>query len=420
MIRRPLLQSIVALAVGVIFLGVYWTANTLAAPDWVLVPLQLLARAVHLLTIPLRLIINYFGHGPLRPFHATHWAGFVFTPLLYWALAEMALQLLRVLSRHIARIWWALRPEGARPEPKDVAQEVSAPVAATTGISRRQMLARAGLLGAGTVGISASGYATYYEPDALKLREYTLPIADLPPSLDGLRIVQFADSHYGPYITLRYLRYALDLANSLAPDVLVLNGDYVQVGAAIEPGITLFERAQARLGIAAVLGNHDHWEGAERCRAAFKSVGIPLIDNTRVFLTANGFRNALPAGEALCLGGVGDLWCDEVLPEVAFREVPAAMPRILVSHNPDMAEVLPKDLRIDLMLSGHTHGGQVRLPVLGAPFVPSQYGKRYLGGLCQGPQCPVLVSRGIGMAGFPVRLGVPPELCHITLRSKTA
>lgn len=272
----------------------------------------------------------------------------------------------------------------------------------------------------GTVGVSVSAYGTYLEPGALQLREYTLPIADLPPSLDGLRIVQVADTHYGPFMTLRYLRYALDWANSLNPDLLVFNGDYVQDTAAIAPGIALFERSRARLGMAAVLGNHDHWEGAEACRRMFQSVGIPLIDNTRLFVTPAGVRTALPAGEAICLGGVGDLWCDTVSPETAFRDVPAAMPRLLLSHNPDMAEYLPEHLRVDLMLSGHTHGGQISLPRIGAPFIPSDFGKRYLGGLCEGPHCRVLVSRGVGMAGIPVRMGVPPELCHITLRRATA
>lgn len=407
MLRRYDVQILVALALGVLLLGVFRLAYGLSAPDWALGPLQLLARAVHLTTIPLRMAVHYFQSGPFRPFHATHWIGFVFTPLLYWVIALTAWRALHTIPRYLVQRLRALRRADAT---------VVAPAQPAPGLTRREMLARTGLLGMGTVGVSVSAYGTYLEPGALQLREYDVPIADLPPSLDGLRIVQVADTHYGPFMTLRYLRYALDWANSLNPDLILFNGDYVQDAHAIAPGIALFERSHARLGMAAVLGNHDHWEGADACRKMFQSVGIPLIDNARLFVTADGVQSALPAGEAICLGGVGDLWCDTVSPETAFRDVPAAMPRLLLSHNPDMAEQLPKGLRVDLMLSGHTHGGQISLPRIGAPFIPSGFGKRYLGGLCQGPHCRVLVSRGVGMAGIPVRMGVPPELCHITLR----
>jgi predicted MPP superfamily phosphohydrolase len=420
MLRRLAVQVIVALALGVLLLGVFRLAYGLAAPDWALGPLQLLARAVHLLTIPLRLVVNYLQSGPFRPSHATHWAGFVFTPLLYWVIALSAWRALHAVPRYLVRRLRALRRAGT-PDAAAISDPLAAvPAQPAAGLTRREMLARTGLLGMGTVGLSVSAYGTYLEPGALQLREYDVPIADLPPSLDGLRIVQVADTHYGPFMTLRYLRYALDWANSLNPDLLVFNGDYVQDAHAIAPGIALFDRSRARLGMAAVLGNHDHWEGAEACRKMFQSVGIPLIDNTRLFVTATGLQIALPAGEAICLGGVGDLWCDTVSPETAFRDVPAAMPRLLLSHNPDVAEHLPSRLRVDLMLSGHTHGGQVSLPRIGAPFIASRFGKRYLGGLCQGPRCRVLVSRGVGVAGIPVRMGVPPELCHITLRRATA
>jgi predicted MPP superfamily phosphohydrolase len=95
------------------------------------------------------------------------------------------------------------------------------------------------------------------------------------------------------------------------------------------------------------------------------------------------------------------------------------MPRLLLSHNPDAAEdprFLRARHRVDLMLSGHTHGGQVRLPVVGAPVIPSKYGQKYAAGLVQGPRCPVYVSRGLGLSGLPVRFGVPPEIVLFELQ----
>jgi predicted MPP superfamily phosphohydrolase len=169
------------------------------------------------------------------------------------------------------------------------------------------------------------------------------------------------------------------------------------------------------LGVVAVLGNHDHWEGVDACRAAFDSIKIALIDNGRLFLSRRGLSSE-PSRDALCIAGVGDLWDDRVDLPAALKDAPADMPRILLSHNPDVAELGELAFnRVDLMLSGHTHGGQVALPVVGALRVPSRFGQRYAGGLCPGPACPVIVSRGVGMTILPVRFGVPPEIGLITL-----
>jgi predicted MPP superfamily phosphohydrolase len=118
------------------------------------------------------------------------------------------------------------------------------------------------------------------------------------------------------------------------------------------------------------------------------------------------------------VGGVGDLWEDTTDLAVALSDVSVDCPRILLSHNPDFAEqadTFSADLRVDLQISGHTHGGQVQLPVVGAPMVPSRYGGKYAGGLVEGPRWPVIVSRGVGMAILPVRFGVEPEVGLIQL-----
>jgi predicted MPP superfamily phosphohydrolase len=148
---------------------------------------------------------------------------------------------------------------------------------------------------------------------------------------------------------------------------------------------------------------------------AFARIGVPLIDNHRLFLTPAGLRNKPYPGRSICLAGVGDVWEDEVSFKKAIGGISRQIPRIVLSHNPDAAEMMESGCRVDLMLSGHTHGGQVKLPLIGMPFKVTRYGHKYIGGLCHGPMCPVIVSRGVGMSGLPIRLGVPPELGLITL-----
>jgi predicted MPP superfamily phosphohydrolase len=288
------------------------------------------------------------------------------------------------------------------------------PAESPHAISRRRFIGiSGGAVAAAGAGVAA--YATVWEPESLRVREYTIPVRDLPDDLHGMRCVHISDTHYGPYVTLPFLRSVIACANSLNPDFIILTGDYVhRTPRAIDAGIGVLAGLKSRFGAVAVLGNHDHWEGADACREAFNDIDLPLIDNTRVFLTRNGFRQHVDDG-ALCIGGVGDLWEDDVLLDVVLEGVPDGMPRFVLSHNPDFAEVMPAAFRVDLMLSGHTHGGQVWMPGMGTPVLPSGYGQKYAGGMCRGPRCPVLVSRGVGMAIIPVRFGVPPEIGLLTL-----
>jgi len=225
-----------------------------------------------------------------------------------------------------------------------------------------------------------------------------------------------SDTHYGPFVSLSYLRSVIQQANALSADLIVLTGDYVhRTPKAIGPGVGVLKQLQARLGVVGVLGNHDHWEGAQAVREAFAQADIPLMDNRRCYLGRDFLRPDADAGEVIGIGGVGDLWEDEVRFDQALGGMPQSVPRIVLAHNPDTAERIPPEFRVDLMLSGHTHGGQISIPGYGPPVVPSAYGQRYAGGWCAGPRCPVIVSRGVGMAILPVRFGVPPEIGEITL-----
>lgn len=271
----------------------------------------------------------------------------------------------------------------------------------------------------GGAGLAAGGVATYssvLEPGRLRVREYSVKIKDLPAEFHGLRLVHVSDTHYGPFVSMNFLEEAFEAANRLKGDMVILTGDYMhRTPRSLEPGIKALASLRARLGAVAVLGNHDHWEGANHCRRVFAKIGVPLVDNHRLFLTPDGLKAKAYLGNSICMAGVGDVWEDEVSFVKAVGGVHERIPRLVLAHNPDAAEMLEPGCRVDLMLSGHTHGGQVKLPLIGMPFKVTKYGHKYLGGLCHGPGCPVVVSRGVGMSGLPIRLGVPPELVVVTL-----
>lgn len=355
---------------------------------------QILYRAVFWLTLPGRLVIHTFYPTENEEFPV---AGLV---LSAFATPVCLVALFIFVHSIFARIR-RLRTPGSE-----------------KGVTRRDFF---GQSAAGLIivsGAALGGYTTFVEPWRLRVVRYDIPIEGLPPELDGFRLVHLSDTHHGPYITLPYIESAITRANALGADLAVLTGDYVhRTPRSIVPGIHVLRQLETRLGAVAVTGNHDFWEGIDACRAAFAETSIRLIDNARLFLTRDRLADE-PGANALCLGGVGDMWEDDVRFDKATAGAPESMPRIVLSHNPDTAETLSPRIRVDLLLSGHTHGGQVSFPHFGTPMVPSRYGGKYAGGLCRGPHCPVLVSRGVGMAILPVRFRVRPEIGLITLRRR--
>jgi predicted MPP superfamily phosphohydrolase len=284
-------------------------------------------------------------------------------------------------------------------------------------LSRRRFLT-GGVRIAGGIAVAGLGYGLLAEPRWFRVTRLSFPVRGLPPALDGLRLVQLTDIHHGPWLSLRYVRCVVEAANALQPDLVLLTGDYIHQSADyIRPVAAELARLRARLATVAVLGNHDWGEDGPQMRQELMQAGIPMLDNAQRVLTPDG-RLVEDAAEGLALCGVGDLWRDRQDYAAALAGLPAAMPRLLLSHNPDVAEerdFVCSGLRVDLMVSGHTHGGQVYVPGLGTPIVPSRYGQKYAGGLVRGPVCPVFVCRGIGVSLVPLRIGVPPEIAVLEL-----
>ena len=286
---------------------------------------------------------------------------------------------------------------------------------ATKSLSRRQFFD----LAVGRILGGAFGYSLLWEPGRLRITRRTFAIRDLPPSLDGLRLAQVSDLHHGPWLSMERVRDVVRQTNALGADMILLTGDYVYESPQyIEPAVGALAELKAKIGVVGILGNHDWWDRGVPMKNAFARNGLPLIDNSRLILTP-GRSLVREAGEGLCIAGVGDLWEDVPDYRAALSKLPPGMPRLLLAHNPDAAEdplFLGGKHRVDLMISGHTHGGQVWIPGIGSPIIPSRFGQKYASGLVQGPGCPVFISRGIGLSGLPIRFGVPPEIVVMELR----
>lgn len=245
------------------------------------------------------------------------------------------------------------------------------------------------------------GY-TFIEARLLGISTTELRMPDLPQSFDGLTIGFMSDVHHGPFLSRARVAKAVDMVISLNADIIILGGDYVHRDAKyIKPVFKEFSRLSAPLGVYAVMGNHDHWEGYEETRNRMKSAGIIQLDNSALWID-NG-------QDKFRLGGVGDLWTDEQNIAPLINGVRHGDFVMLVSHNPDYAASIPTDL-VDLQLSGHTHGGQVTIFGFYAPKLPSRQGQRFRSGVVDVDKMKVLISRGVGTVTPPVRFFAPPEI----------
>lgn len=278
-------------------------------------------------------------------------------------------------------------------------------------ISRRTFVRRTAQVGAGLAGIAglATGYG-FWEAAHIRVSRHTVAVPNLPSAFAGKTVAVLADLHHGPFVGLDFIRTAVRLTNSLAPDLVALVGDYAHKGTdahlQLPPCLEALSELSAPLGVFAVPGNHD----MQRDGATYREqiARTPLTDLT------NCNRPVPLSGDRLWLAGVDDLWWGKPDLNRALAGVPADAAVVLLSHNPDFAEDRP-DGRVGLILSGHTHGGQVYLRGLGSSWLPSKYGNKYRHGLVKGPASTVFVSRGLGEAGVPLRVNAPPEVCLLTL-----
>lgn len=233
----------------------------------------------------------------------------------------------------------------------------------------------------------------------------------LPAALEGLKIVHLTDIHHSLFTPREEVERAVHLANRLEPDLVALTGDYVTLSPAyIGPVARALGKLRARRGVFAVLGNHDFQVDPDEVTRALRAQRIRVLRNARYPLRA--------AGSTLWLLGVDDLWWgSDDLPQ-ALGSVPARDPKVLLCHNP-LGIWRASAHGIDLVLSGHTHGGQVRLPGLRSLY-RSKLGERFVEGWNRLSGTQIYVNRGIGKVLVPLRLGCPAEIACLRLHRARA
>jgi len=290
---------------------------------------------------------------------------------------------------------------------------------AKTGLSRRRVIAGT----VGLIGLSASAtgaYAGAVEPSDLLVTPYALT----PPGWRAghkLTITVIADLHAGgPHMTLPHIGLIVDTANALQSDLVVLLGDFkawykFKIKPIDDPlWAAELGRLHAPLGVWAILGNHDWWHDLHGVRSALAGVRIPILENDAVLLGAQG--------QKFWLAGLGDQLAHWIGPGQfhGVDDLPGTLKRIqtddpvvLLVHEPDIFTEVPA--RVALTLAGHTHGGQIRVPFIWPQFVPSKYGARFAYGHIIENDRHLIVSGGLGTSVIPARLGVPPEILHVTL-----
>jgi predicted MPP superfamily phosphohydrolase len=273
-------------------------------------------------------------------------------------------------------------------------------------MNRRRFLRRCA---GATLGFAASGLTySLLEAKWCTVSLHTIKVRRLPPAFAGLRVALLGDIHHGPYVPLAYVRHIVNLTNALQPDLIALVGDNVHRGSKyIDPCLAELSRLRAAEGRFAVRGNHDNWEGRAHSQKALTVAGFVEVTNRGVWLQRAGAR--------LRICGVGDSWTDRVSVPQALDSATDRDASILLAHNPEETERVT-DPRVSLILSGHTHGGQVVLPWFGPPILPvTGYPGKYVQGWVEGPVSPVFITRGLGTITPPVRFCCRPEVVLLTL-----
>jgi hypothetical protein len=283
--------------------------------------------------------------------------------------------------------------------------------------TRRQFLFTGVAAAAGIATLGTDGYLESYR---LQLKRVAIPLRRLPHQFDGFTIVQLSDFHYEEKFSAVPIRRSVDLVNSLHPDLVVFTGDFVtapmfrfgrhaalMAANAVFPCAALLSGIKAPMGSLAVLGNHDAYSNPALVASGLRSHGIPLLKNSCVPIERGGAR--------LWLAGIDDALEGQPDLGAAIEKIPAGEPIILLAHEPDFADETALT-PVDLQLSGHSHGGQIWIPGIGAPWLPS-LARNYPRGLYKIENMALYTNIGIGTIRAPIRINCIPEVTHITLRA---
>ena len=285
-------------------------------------------------------------------------------------------------------------------------------------LTRRDFLKllRAGFVELALILIGGGGYGYLIEAGRIKVESVNLPLPRLTTSFHGMRVAQLSDIHMGGWMNKARFQNISEIVSSLKPDLLFLTGDFL-IGHTfnkrseedLQALVDILSPLTKTLPTFAVLGNHDYWTNVNAVREMLKASGTIELTNS-VFTLARG-------NEYLHLCGVDDVWEGNVRLDKVLHELKDDSPAILLAHEPDFADVSSVSGRFDLQVSGHSHGGQVVLPLLGPPILP-YLGRKYPSGLYKVSDMYQYTNRGAGTGRLPMRINCPPEVTLFTLESK--
>jgi predicted MPP superfamily phosphohydrolase len=274
--------------------------------------------------------------------------------------------------------------------------------------TRRHFLKKGSVILAGLFGLmtSTSLYSIIGERFWIQTKEIRLSMPTLPKAFSGLRIVQFSDVHLGHYYNLENLSSLVSKINSLQPEMICLTGDFVHdYTDDLERSVEVLSKLEAPYGKYAILGNHDYWLDVRLVTDVLERSGFQVLVNEHKVVELKG--------EQVYIAGIDDALSGRPNIELALSKIPSTSFTILLAHEPDYAEI-SKKFPVDLQLSGHSHGGQIRLPFYGAIYTPD-YARIYFDGLEQVDKMLLYTNRGIGTTGIPVRFFCRPEISVFTI-----
>lgn len=263
----------------------------------------------------------------------------------------------------------------------------------------------------GAMGL-ALGDAFFLEPNISHISENTLKVPFLPKALEGLKIVHLTDLHYKPDKDERLLSTVVEKVNEIAPDLIILTGDYVDHDTSgIDPMLEHLAKLRSKHGILACMGNHDGWTAnGSYFKKKFEKNGIQFLINQNTAPTING--------EKLHIAATDFIWDGNPDPIATLKGIPKDSPLITMVHEPDYFDTMLQHHNHHLQLSGHTHGGQCRVPFINYAPKKVKYGKKYIYGKYSKENSSVFVSKGLGTTGIRVRFSCLPEIALHTIKAE--